>query len=117
MSTAEMSSETGAGSCAAASDTDIAQTDMAKAKVKRRSMVYPYFVQERFGKRMAISMHDRCGGSITPRPRGATGMAREHLGPEFFHPILVLSKYKIISQRKGSSHMQSRKSKSSNSSP
>src|SRR3546814_16737715 len=70
MSTAEMSSETGAGSCAAASDTDIAQTDMAKAKVKRRSMVYPYFGQERFGKRMAISMHDRCGGSITPRPRG-----------------------------------------------
>src|SRR3546814_17456111 len=85
MSTAEMSSETGAGSCAAASDTDIAQTDMAKAKVKRRSMVYPYFGQERFGKRMAISMHDRCGGSITPRPRGATGLARETLGPEFFH--------------------------------
>src|SRR3546814_9138159 len=70
--------------------TDIAQTDMAKAKVKRRSMVYPYFGQERFGKRMAISMHDRCGGSITPRPRGATGLAREHLGPEFFHQILVL---------------------------
>src|SRR3546814_12682057 len=96
MSTAEMSSETGAGSCAAASDTDIAQTDMAKAKVKRRSMVYPYFGQERFGKRMAISMHDRCGGSITPRPRGATGLAREHLGPEFFHQILVRSEERRV---------------------
>src|SRR3546814_6708996 len=80
MSTAEMSSETGAGSCAAASDTAIAQPDMAKAKVQLRSLVYPSFGQARFGNRMAISMHDRCGGSITQRPRGATGLAREHLG-------------------------------------
>src|SRR3546814_19587353 len=100
MSTAEMSSETGAGSCAAASDTDIAPTAMAKAKVTRRSMVYPYFGPERFGKRLAISMHERCDGSITPQTRCATGLAREPLGPKIFHMKLVFITLKIISKRK-----------------
>src|SRR3546814_18868387 len=101
MSTAEMSSETGAGSCAAARDTDIAQTAMAKAKVKRPSMIYPYFGQERFGKRMAISMHDRCGGGIPPRTPGAPGLEREHLGRALITQNLVFETYKHFSQLEG----------------